>query len=399
MFGNNKLNLQTKVTLAVVLLIILAAAGYALFVHNNKTTSHDFVSELVYADPVKGQLYITDKDGKQLSKTAYPKFTSLAYQAVAPNGGVLVSLHSGTDKESFIFTRNNAAKSFPAGATNQLRLASHLQTSHQIFFEDEKNILLVSCADSKTSCVLNRLDLSNDKITKIIDTGAKQANASFPTAYLVGYSSSVHTAYLRIVGADNKLGKATSAVYKIDTYSSKVTGKVDFPAATSPALALSPDSNKLAYISVESGNKATINILDLEKNKTQKIQWDKGLISTLPGALKWSPDSKRLLVQTISIGVSIPGASGKSLPLVVAYIDISKDGSVNVLQEINDPSHQTLSNLGWLDNDTVVYQLKSTSKAYDFSGASNQTLKLDIGSKSSNPLKVPAGDLLQAINY
>lgn len=401
MFGNYKLNVQAKLTLAVVLLIILAAAGYELLVHTSNTANNNFVTELIYADSSKGELYISDKDGKQLSKTSFPKFTSLTYQATAPNGGVLASLYTGTDKESFIFTRNNAAKTFPAGATNQLRSAVRLQASHQMFFEDEKNLLFVSCPDAKTNCSLNRVDLSNDSVSKIVDTGVKQANSSLPVVYLLGYSSSSHTAYLRVVGQKNKLGDTASAIYKIDAYSSKVTGKFDFPAATSPVLSLAPDASKLAYTTVESMTKSTINILDLKKNQTQQVKWTKGPLSTAPGSMAWSPDSKKLLLQTISMGspTASSAATGVSLPIVIAYVDVSGDGSINVIQEINDPAHQQVFSLGWLDNDTAVYQLKKTSKNYNFSNASSQTFKLDVGSKSSNSLKVPSGDLLETVNY
>ena len=214
----------------------------------------------------------------------------------------------------------------------------------------------------------------------------------------MGYLPSSHTAYIRVAGAANKLGKATSAIYKIDTNSDKVSGSVNFPLAAGTVFALSPDGNKLAYITTSSINKAAINVLDIKKNKTQTVQWDKGPLPTSSGSMAWSPDSKKLLVQTINLAP--PTANQTPEPSVIAYIDVSKkDGPVNVIQEISDPAHQAVLSLGWLDNSTVVYQLKKSSKAYSFVEASSQTLRQDIGSKSSSPEQVPSGDLLQVINY
>lgn len=398
MLGKYKLSGQSLTSIIIIILVVIGVVVYAV-THSNSHNGAPFTknSELVFANSAQGQLYITDENGAQLSKTSFTPAGYLSVQAIAPAGGVLASLNTTTPQESFIFARSGTTKTFTGDAAAQLSSSVLAGSSHQFYFTGDSSMLLVSCPDANTDCSLNTLDLSSGDHSKLLDTGIKQTNKTFPVVYLVGYSPSQHSAYLRVSGK-NKLGSSINGVYQVDINSKKVVRTIDLTALGNDTAVLSPDASKLAYTSVGAKNTTVINVLDIKSNKTQKIPWNQGLLSSQPGTLMWSPDSSKILFQTVN--VVIPVSAGQTPPSVkLAYIDLSNNNSVTVLQEVKDPSHETIVGLGWVDKDSVVYQTQTAKTAYDFTNSTKTTLKQNITTKDTTTLKTPAGDLVRAAYY
>jgi DNA-binding beta-propeller fold protein YncE len=399
MLGKYKFNAQALLSLSVLGLILVVVVGYILFAPSNNSSKHNYQTELTFADSTKGKVYLTNAAGKILSKAVYPKYSYLNFQAVAPNGGVLASIGTGSGNESLIFTRDNAIKTYSGASAKLISSAPLLQTSHQIFFTDEKSIIFLACTDSDVTCWLQKMDLSTEKATKLLDTGVKQTNKYVPAAYLAGYNSAKQLAYVRLANIKSKLGSSTNAIYEIDIAHSKVTRSFDMPMSAIYASALSPDGKYIAFTTSDTNNKAIINILSLEKKSVQKIAWDKGVLFTGTGALNWSADSTKLLVRSFNVNVSSDASSAKAqTPIVIAYVDVSKDLKLHTIGQVSDPAHQTVSSLGWLSNDQIVYQIKKSATG-NIANAVNQTVKQDTKGGTATPLLVPAGDLLQPIFY
>jgi len=400
MLGRHKLNAQAKLSIAVLVLIGLAIVGYALFGSSGKS-GHNYTSELVYADYNEGNISLADKTGKQTSKSNLPEFNLLNYQAIAPNGGVLVNLNGGMDNESFIFTHNNTQKTFTGDSAKLLSSAVLVQDSHQMFFKDENTVLFTACADSSASCSLHSFNVSNSTNSKLLDTGVKQASQHTPSVYLVGYAPTQHLAYVRVVNSANKFGSSTNAIYEIDINNSKVTRNFNMPPSASSTATLSPDGNKLAYITYDTKGNSTVNVLDLSNASVQKVSWNKGPLSTDPGALKWSPDSSKILTQNINIvKPSDVAANDKTqAPVVIAYIDLTSNNAIHTIQQINDPSQEAIGSLGWLDNSQIVYQMKKSTKVNGLAGTTNQTVKQKVSGGAATTLQTPSGDLTQVALY
>lgn len=401
MLGKYKINTQTLPSLSILLLIGLAIIGYVLFSSSNNSSSSANTSELVIANSGSGLIYLTDKSGKQLSKATFPKFSRLNYQAVAPNGGILASMISNTNQESFIFTKSNTIKTYSDEAAKVLGSSASVQSSHQIFFVDERSTVVLTCLNPDTDCLLQRFNTSTGATTKILDTGVKQTNQYIPSVYLVGYAPVQHLAYVRVLNAKNKLGNLNSGIYGVNINNSKVVSSHDMSLLVGLTTSLSPDGNRIAYTAYDNKGNITVSVLNLSSNTTQKIQWSKGQLLTGQGALKWSPDSTKILTQTVNVVLPTGVTLGDrvSNPLVIAYIDLAKNNSIHVIQQIKNSTQQTIYSLGWLDNSQIAYQIKKSTKINGLAGTTNQTLKQNINGDPASSLQVPAGDLLQPVLY
>ncbi|HVO86603.1 MAG TPA: hypothetical protein VMT23_02625 [Candidatus Binatia bacterium] len=399
MMEKYKLTPQSLTTIVIIVLVIIGVVIGAVLVNNNNQNSPNTQPHLLFGDSTKGQLYTTDAAGTQQAKFAYPKNSYPYFQASAPGGSLLLSVNTNTPSESFIFVQSGAQQSLPAASVSQLHASVTVNQSHQLYFVDSTTVLMVTCPDANTSCSLDKLNLVNGKMTKLLDTGVKQASSFFPQVYLVGYSASSNSAYLRVTAA-NKLGKSASAIYQVSLKTTKVVKTINVPVIAGYAISLSADQSKLAYQTIDVKDKTTIHISDLKANTSQIVDFSLGNLINSPEALKWSPDNKKLLVQTVSI--SVPASAGQSAvlkPLITAYIDTGNGNSVNDLQQIKNPARQTLVYQGWTDNDTIVYQNKQASSDYDFVNGTNQTFKENVTKLQVSNLSVPPGNLLQVTNY
>jgi len=395
MLGKYKFNAQSLLSLSVLAIIAVVIVGYVLFSGGSSSSKHNYTSQLIYADTNSGQVYLTDSSGKTLSKAAIPKYSYPSSQALASNGGLLASTGTGSNSESFVFTRLNTIKTYSGDQAKLLSSAPLMQTSHQIFFTDDKSVILLSCVDQGTDCQLQKLNLATDKSSEVLDTGTKQPIKYIPNIYLVGYNSSKQLAYIRVINSKNKLGSSTNAVYEVDTAHAKVTRNFDLPVEATYTTTLSPDGSKIAYTSTDKNNKKIINVLNLDKKSHLQTNWDKGLLATGPGTLNWSPDSTKILLHSINITT----ADKTPQPVVVAYVDVGDNLSVHAVTQLTDPTHQSVFSLGWLDNQHIVYQVKKSATPNSLLNATNQTLTQAISGDSASPLKVPAGDLLQPTFY
>lgn len=396
--GKYKLSGQAIATIIVLIVIIVGVVVYAVtHSDNNKQAEFTQNGELLMADAAKGQVYLANKDGGQLSKAAYTAYSYLTFQAAAPGGGVLAALNAGTPQESFIFTRAGTAQAFSGDIAKQLGTSVIVGLSHQFFFTGDSAIAMVSCPDADTDCSLESMNLSGGTVNKIVDIGVKQTQASFPPAYLVGYSPADHSVFLKVTGS-NKLGSSVGGVYQVDINSKKVIHTYDLPALGNNTAALSPDGKQLAYTTLSTNNDSNINVLDLSSGRTRKIQWKQGLLSSQPGTLQWSPDGTKLLVQTANIVIAA-SAGQTPQPVEVADIDLSNNNTINVLQQIKDPRLETIEGLGWVDQSTVVYQTETTKTSGDFTNPTRQTVRQDVGSKQTTTLKAPAAKLIKAFYY
>jgi hypothetical protein len=383
MWEKYKLSSHTRITLAILLLLLVGIPLYAYYVHTGPAGSQTL--KMIFSSFDKGEIYITDSAGKQVAKTTYPKYTRLNFQAASPDGNILVSTGANTAGETFMVLQNSTLKKLSAETVKKLHESTLVGLSHHLYFADESTVLMVVCP-APAECTLDSLNLGSGEQKTIIKTGLQQATALFPQAFLVGYSE--NQAYLRLNGT-NKLGKS-SAVYKIDTTQKKVVSSSIVPASVGYSLSLSPDHTKIAYPMVDAKNKTVVHILDLASGKEQKIDWNLG---TMPNteALKWSPDSKKILGQTQSF-VLPPGSKEAAQPIKTGYIDLDKQAVV-ALQQIADSLYATLVYQDWLDNGTVVYQAQKSSKPGDFTKPTWQTATQDISSKKISDLRAPAGDL------
>ena len=79
-----------------------------------------------------------------------------------------------------------------------------------------------------------------------------------------------------------------------------------------------------------------------------------------------------------------------------AYVDLGNSNTTTTLEQIDDSRYSDLVYQNWLDNNNVIYQTKKTSTAYDFSAATVQTSKQNIGNKDLTAIVAPSGDLAQA---
>ena len=395
MLGKYKFNAQSLLSLSVLAIIAIVVVGYVLFSSGSSSSKHNYTSQLIYADANSGQIYLTDSSGKTLSKAATPKYSYPGFQALASNGGLLASIGAGSNSESFVFTRLNTIKNYSGDSAKLLRTAPLIQTSHQIFFIDDKSVIFLSCVDANTDCQLQKLNLSTEKSAKLLDTGAKQSIKFIPNVYLVGYNSSKNLAYIRVINSKSKLGGSTNAIYELDVAHAKVTRNFDLPVEATYTTTLSPDGSKIAYTSTDKNNKKLINVLSLDKKSYLQTNWDKGLLATGPSTLSWSPDSTKILLHSINI----TAGDKTPQPVIVAYVDVSDSLSVHTIVQLSDPTHQSVFSLGWLDNQHIVYQVKKSATPNSLLNVTNQTLTQAISGGPTSPLKVPAGDLLQPTFY
>ncbi|MDB5160626.1 MAG: hypothetical protein JWO96_6, partial [Candidatus Saccharibacteria bacterium] len=338
-----------------------------------------------------GQLYLTDNQGKQQPKLAYPKNSYLGFQASSRGGNVLLSINANTPGETFVVLSQGLLKQLPAKTIGELHASSLIGLSHQLYFVDEGSVLAVNCPDAATECTLDRIDLGSGDQKTIIKTGLKQISKVFPQAYLLGFDRDKKIAYLRVDGA-NKLGRDNSAIYQIDTATQKVIGSSKLPSFLDYSVSLSPDYKQAAYQSIDTKNKASVVILNLADGKQQSISWTLSAMPSAPDTLKWSPDGQKILAQTIALN----SADAKAAPVAVktAYIDVTGN-KVTPLQQIDDSRYGRLTYQTWLDDKTILYQSKKTSEAGNFAKASIQMLKVDIGTKKTSDFKGPTADLFR----
>lgn len=389
----NKIHGRTVVSIAILLALAIIIPIYVAHYHPATKAQVSTTTELVFADANKGEIYIADASGRQVSKAPYPKYSYLSFQAVAPNGAILAAINSGSPDENFIYTRENASQIYSGNEITALHATPILGTSHQVFLTDSKTVLFEACQNGG-SCKLEKQDLSNGKMTQVMDLGVKLANPAWPPAYLLGFNRTDDTAYIRVMGAKTKLGPSQDAVYRVDIGGSKVIDSFDIPSQADLAATVSPDGSKLAYVTLDAKRNQTINILDFNTKQTQKLAWSYGPLANEPAALAWSAGSDKLLVESINLA----GPNSQSTSTVLACINIASK-KLTVLKSISDPTSEQIADFGWLDNSVAVYQIMKTDHPRDFTNASAQTFRQTIGSNTPALINVPGGSLLQAATY
>ncbi|HEU5005211.1 MAG TPA: hypothetical protein VFT49_03955 [Candidatus Saccharimonadales bacterium] len=385
------------VILPFILLIIVVIGGLWLASRDDGSSASSGSPHLVIDDYNSSTLYLSDANGKQQYKQSYPKFSYLNFEASSPKGKVLLSRGITTAAEDFSIISDGKAQTLSAAATKALHQAIVLDNSHHSFFLGEDNLVYVTCPQTGT-CKLMNLDLSSNQAKQVIDTGAKPAFTGLPPIYPLGVSSDDKTIYLRTT-VDNKLGKTAAAVYAVDS-KGKVSNSWSMPRNADYTPVLSPDTKQIVYkISgsiTEAKSGISISILNLSNNKTSTAKWTGGEISDTPDSLVWSPDSRKVLI--VGSNALLPGAQTTSTYDVnFGYLDAASN-QITKLPSVKDSTHHQVVNPAWLNDDAVVYEQDTSTKANDFSNPQVQIDKLSLGGNVSQ-IKTPAGELKATIFY
>ncbi len=379
MLPNLKISNHSLITIAVLALIFIGLPLYYIF---HSSGSSGYQTKMLFSDSPKGQMFITDKNGSQLSKIGFPKLSYPTVQASSAKGNLLISLNASTEGELDLMLQGAVLKQLPEAASQVLSQSIIIGTSHQWFFNGDNSVLTVICPNPDTSCTIVSVDLNSGAKKQIADLGVKQTSNFNPTAYLVGVSTDNKTAFVRL-NAANKLGKLNSAIYQVEISSGKALHATKTSEFTSFAMTLSPDKSKVVYQQLDTKGKSTLRVMDLATGHDQSVDFSLGTLQEDPSALGWSPDSRYVLVQTQAV-LTAPDSKEKPTPVKTAYLDTKSNNLIN-LQTISNP--QILIKQGWIDSKTIVYQTKN--------GNELKTVKQKL-SGSSGELKTPSGDLVQS---
>jgi len=388
----NHRRLATVLGLAASVALIIAV-GIFLATRNNSSTGSG-AAHLVLDSPDKNAAIVTDASGKQIYKLSYPQFSYLNYEASSPRGELLLSLGITTDGEGFVFSASSKAQTLPGDTTKDLHSAIVLDSSHHIFFSDEDNVVYITCPEAST-CKLVSLNLRSAKLQIVADTGVKSSGTQLPSVYPLGLSPDHKTVYLRTLVA-NKLGSDAAAVYGV-SLKGKVTGDWILSRNADYTPSLSPDAKQVVYKTGDSHSGITLTNLNLGSKQAFQAKWTGGEIADSTAALVWSPDSKKVLVSGSNSLLPRP-AFDTAFDTTIGYLD-TPSSQVFSIQTIKDSAHNRLGSLGWLDNSNVAYELDSSTRTYDFTTPSTQTLKLNIKSQSPTKLSSAKGSLKQIIFY
>lgn len=381
-----------RVVVLAAFVVIIIAVGIFLATRGNSGSGQG-VAHLVVDNPAKNSVSVTDVGGKQLYKLGYLQYSYVNYEASSPKGELLLSLSISTPGENFIFASVAKAQTLPADTVKNLHAAIVLDSSHHVFFTDENTVVYMDCP-AASSCKLVSLNLGSAKLKIIADIGAKPVIAQLPPAYPLGTSPDGKTIYIRTLLA-NKLGKYAAGLYAVNM-SGKVTASWPLNRDADYTPSLSPDAKQVVYKT--GGNHAAINlgVLNLATSKTYQTKWTGGEIADNTSALSWSPDSKKVLI--IGSNSLLPRPNFDStFDTTIGYLDVSNDKLTN-LQTVKDSAHNRVGSLGFLDNDTIVYELDNSTKTYDFSSPAIQIMKLNIGNQATSKLAAP-GSLKHVIFY
>lgn len=392
-------HLRTRhgMNIALVVIIILAAVLGSIFVTDRNNKNHEAAIarsvRLIYANPALGQISLADNTGKVLVHANLPKGSYANFEALSPDGVALVSSGSPGPYENFIVVGAEFKDLSPA-AIKILRQANNLNGSAHFIFTDSRTIAFVTC-DVKDSCRLVSLDLSSNTSRTVIDTGLRyQSFVAY--SYLLGKSDDGKSVYLRVKG-QNKISKNNDVIYRIELASSKVLKTITIPKNAGYDLSLSPDGKRLVYATTELVNKTiqtTLHIRNVSDGKETTVNWNKSGIADATNSLKWSPDSLKVLLRTATIHVA-PGTKTAPRPITMAYLDVAGKQVVE-LQTISDTGRSDIGSYGWLDNDSIVYDLLTFGKSTNPTSTTYQTYKQDIGTKTTSQMGVAKATLLQA---
>ena len=384
---SKKYGLDKYIWVSVVIMaaVLIGIGLYAWHTDQGTSANSNTQAQLIFADSAKGQVYITNDSSQQLSSYSFVKNSYLGFEANDASGDVLFSLNANTPGESFMLLKSGSLKSLPTEVVQRLRLSVTVGASANLYLADSNTALTVACTDPNSTCVLESVNLTSGEATPIVDSGVAQTDPNSPQVFLVGYSAGARSAYLRVIGA-NKLGNSTSAVYRIDINSKQVTGSYSVPQSAGYAIAVSPDNAKLAYHTP--GQSTTVHVLNMSDGQDQNVTINSSSLANLAGAIRWSPDSQKLLVQT-------QGKTSAS-PTQSVFISLSKK-SVTTLQQIDNSSLGIIYYQDWLDNANVIYQTITTGVAYNYANTNSNTLTFqqNVFNKMTANFNSPGGNLLQ----
>ena len=375
-------HLSRRRTISLLVIAMLVAVGVIAFALWNNLAPAPSVKSAhpFYADSTKNVMTLTDSAAKVTSTIPYPPNAYVNYEAVAPDGGTLLSLSITTSSGGFIFIKNGKAQTLSDEAIKILRSAIVLDSSHRVSFTGDNTVVLVICG---STCKLVNLNLLTGKTVDIVDSGVAPSNVLAPV-YPLGISTDAKSVYLRVIGA-NKLGKENGALYKVDLNSHNILRVVPMSQDVGYTLSLSPNKSKLIYKLGGNGSPVSLHVMDVASGEKTTANWDKGDIADQPSAFHWSPDSSKILFQTINIILPPDVSATSAKPIVTAYLDVPKM-TVTELQSFNDPSHHNIPYQAWLNISQVIYELDTSSKSYDFTKPDIKVYSQDISSKKTTNL-------------
>lgn len=377
----------------IIIVIIIIILGLLLAGPIKKKTVAPEQAHLLLDNTAKSQLVMADTSGKQLYSLSYPKFSYMHFEAVSPNGEILASRGLSTKDQSYILVVNSKAKDLPTASVEALSSAIVLNSTNQLYFTDENNVVYVDC--TKT-CKLMLLNLLSGDSRTIIDTGTRPLIPQLPPVYPLGLSADRQTVYVRTL-LGSKLGRKTAAVYAVGL-NGKVSNSWDLPAEADYTPSLSPDSQKIVYRVDDLNSKsAKISVLDIKTGKTTSAKWSNGEIVDQPGSLAWSPDSQKVVFWGSNSILPHPDQNA-TFDINLAYLNIT-DAKITNLSTVKDSAHNQIAYHGWLDSGTVIYEQDSASQANTFSSATPTIYKQNVAGGTATKFDKLPGKLLQSVYY
>ncbi len=382
-----------NIGIIVIILAAVIASGVYLAVKNNANNSKQAQVRLVYANSSQGKAYLADKSGSTLADAKFPQNSYVNFEALTPDGAALLSLNSTGPGGDFMMVGGMAK--FNEKTLAALRSADYISDSHHFVFTDNQTVNFVSCPADKT-CQLVSLNTSTGQSQNVVDIGlAKQELISY--AYLLGKSQDGRSVYLRVNGK-NKISSSINAIYQIDLTSGKRLTTIPVPNLAGYSLSLSPDAKNLIYQTIslgqQNGTQTTLHVVDTASNKETTVKWQRAAIAERTNVFQWSPDEGKVLFRTGTIRFPAD-YKGALVPTYMAYLDLNKKQVVDLVT-VKDTNLKDIAGMGWLNNDTIIYDQQTASKPADFSSYQDQVYAQDIQTKSAKQFKGPKATLLYA---
>lgn len=405
------------IVVAVILLVLLggAAATYFLAVAQDEekveapaavakrqavaTVSPNKATQIVLVDTSAKVVTVTDSSGVTKYTVSYATSGKEFARAVSSSdaGDILLELGNYTGKPEYMLV-DHTGKKLPVSQEIHTTLESIYNATDgsgwpAIFMRSANEALVTTCPegdDNTYSCKLTSLNLANGQSRTILSAESPSASIYGTQFKLHGFSSDNKVAFMYVTGP-SALTSDERALVAVELTSGKVTQKL----AGNPDYtdcSLSPDTKFWLCVDQSMSAKSTFIVTEVNSTKSVKrVDWTDGQLSSgIADRWAWSADSSKMAFYG-----SVRNEQNNG-PLTLSYLDVSTMKITN-LKTLSDSSAETISNLTWLDDGTIIHDHNATTNPNNFIGAKVKIESIRITDKKVTQLMAPEGYVLNFV--